>query len=247
MAGEPGHLVACHRVREIEALDPTAGTRGDTVASTGIEGPDDGSRSSTSGTPSKYFPVRTGFLRSSKLVRAVNDVTHRHQARRDAGPGRRVGLRKIDARPPGAAARRADRRRDPLRGRRSCRARTARRMIAVRKKMQVIFQDPYSSLNPRMTVGQIIAEPMRVHEILPKPQIEPTAWRSCCSWWGSSPTWRCAIRTSCRAASASAWASPGRSPSTRASSSATRRSPRSTSRSRVRSSICWRSCSRSWA
>ncbi|MFZ0848936.1 MAG: oligopeptide/dipeptide ABC transporter ATP-binding protein, partial [Hyphomicrobiaceae bacterium] len=46
-------------------------------------------------------------------------------------------------------------------------------MIAVRKKMQVIFQDPYSSLNPRMTVGQIVAEPMRVHGILPKPQIEP--------------------------------------------------------------------------
>ena len=44
-------------------------------------------------------------------------------------------------------------------------------MIAVRKKMQVIFQDPYSSLNPRMTVGQIIAEPIRVHDILPKPQI----------------------------------------------------------------------------
>ena len=44
-------------------------------------------------------------------------------------------------------------------------------MIAVRKKMQVIFQDPYSSLNPRMTVGQIIAEPIRVHGILPKPQI----------------------------------------------------------------------------
>ena len=48
---------------------------------------------------------------------------------------------------------------------------TAASMIAVRKKMQVIFQDPYSSLNPRMTVGQIIAEPIRVHEILPKPQI----------------------------------------------------------------------------
>ena len=38
---------------------------------------------------------------------------------------------------------------------------------AARKRVQVIFQDPYSSLNPRMTVGQIIAEPMAVHAIEP--------------------------------------------------------------------------------
>ena len=37
---------------------------------------------------------------------------------------------------------------------------------AVRRKMQVIFQDPYSSLNPRMTVGQIIAEPIAVHNVV---------------------------------------------------------------------------------
>src|ERR1043166_411757 len=37
----------------------------------------------------------------------------------------------------------------------------------IRRRMQVIFQDPYSSLNPRMTVGQILAEPLSVHGIIP--------------------------------------------------------------------------------
>ena len=36
-----------------------------------------------------------------------------------------------------------------------------------RKDMQIIFQDPYSSLNPRITVGDAIMEPMRIHNILP--------------------------------------------------------------------------------
>jgi len=43
----------------------------------------------------------------------------------------------------------------------------SKQMIDVRKKIQVIFQDPYSSLNPRMKVGDILSEPMKVNNIIP--------------------------------------------------------------------------------
>ena len=42
-------------------------------------------------------------------------------------------------------------------------------MIPIREKIQVIFQDPYSSLNPRMKIGDIIGEPMKVHKIISDP------------------------------------------------------------------------------
>jgi oligopeptide transport system ATP-binding protein len=43
-----------------------------------------------------------------------------------------------------------------------------RTLKLLRQKIQVIFQDPYSSLNPRMKVGDIIGEPMRVHGLIPE-------------------------------------------------------------------------------
>ncbi len=45
-------------------------------------------------------------------------------------------------------------------------------MREIRKKMQIIFQDPYSSLPPRSTVGGILSEPVEVHKIVPKSEIK---------------------------------------------------------------------------
>ncbi|UYN97531.1 MAG: ABC transporter ATP-binding protein [Enhydrobacter sp.] len=45
-----------------------------------------------------------------------------------------------------------------------------RDLNVLRRRMQVIFQDPYSSLNPRMKVGDIIGEPIKVHGVEPDPR-----------------------------------------------------------------------------
>ena len=42
---------------------------------------------------------------------------------------------------------------------------TEREMMAYRRRIQIIFQNPYASLNPRFTVGQILVEPMKIHNI----------------------------------------------------------------------------------
>jgi oligopeptide/dipeptide ABC transporter ATP-binding protein len=44
---------------------------------------------------------------------------------------------------------------------------TKQQLRALKREMQIIFQDPYSSLNPRMTVNQIINDPMEIHGVFP--------------------------------------------------------------------------------
>ena len=48
------------------------------------------------------------------------------------------------------------------------------RLKELRREIQIIFQDPYSSLNPRMTMGQILEEPFVIHNLGPRP--ERRAW-----------------------------------------------------------------------
>src|SRR5215203_5874300 len=40
-----------------------------------------------------------------------------------------------------------------------------KQMLGVRRNMQIVFQDPYASLNPRMTVGGIVSEPLKIHNV----------------------------------------------------------------------------------
>jgi len=88
-----------------------------------------------------------------------------------------------------------------------------RRMRDVRRELQIVFQDPYASLNPRMTVREIVAEPLRVHGLY-KGREGRRRIDELLRTVGLSPEHANRFHTSSPAGSASASASPVRSPST---------------------------------
>ena len=78
--------------------------------------------------------------------------------------------------------------------------------------MQLVFQDPYASLNPRMTVLELVAEPLVVHGLAKNAQAARPDRSSICSIGADCPTTpSIATRTRSAAVSASGSASPVRS------------------------------------
>jgi oligopeptide/dipeptide ABC transporter ATP-binding protein len=61
-------------------------------------------------------------------------------------------------------------------------------MMAIRRKAQIIFQDPYASLNPRWTISAIIGEPLRVHHLLSTEQERNDRVRELLRLVGLSPS-----------------------------------------------------------
>ncbi len=82
----------------------------------------------------------------------------------------------------------------------------------VRRRMQMIFQDPYASLNPRMTAAGIVSEPLEIHGVGTGPERRAAGPRTAGDGRSRSGLRRSLSRTSSAAASASASASPGLSP-----------------------------------
>ena len=64
---------------------------------------------------------------------------------------------------------------------------TQKEMSPIREKIQVIFQDPFSSLNPRMKIGDILAEPMQVHNIISDQEGRDNRVRELLSLCGLNP------------------------------------------------------------
>ncbi|HUH73796.1 MAG TPA: ABC transporter ATP-binding protein [Chitinophagales bacterium] len=112
-----------------------------------------------------WFPTKTNvFGKITEYVKAVDDVTF------DVYPGETLGLVGESGCGKTTLGRSILRLIEPTGGEvifegKNIRDLKGKDLKNLRKDMQIIFQDPYSSLNPRMTIGNAIMEPMQVHDM----------------------------------------------------------------------------------
>jgi oligopeptide/dipeptide ABC transporter ATP-binding protein len=114
----------------------------------------------------KYFPIRKGavFAKHVGDVKAVDDVSF------DLWPGETLGVVGESGCGKSTTGRAILQLHKPTSGSvvfqgQELTTLNNQQLRAVRRDLQIVFQDPYASLNPRMTVGNIIAEPLVIHSI----------------------------------------------------------------------------------
>jgi peptide/nickel transport system ATP-binding protein/oligopeptide transport system ATP-binding protein len=118
----------------------------------------------------KHFSVRTGLLgRGQSVVRAVDGVDFEVHAGRTFALVGESGCGKS------TVARLVTRLIEPTSGsvqlgQENLLQADAARLRRLRGRIQLVFQDPYGSLNPRMSAGDMLAEPLRLHEVVPASQ-----------------------------------------------------------------------------
>jgi oligopeptide transport system ATP-binding protein len=109
-----------------------------------------------------WFPVGDGLFRRKRSLRAVDGVDL------DLAPGEALGIVGESGCGKSTLARAILRLLPVTSGKvvwmgRALEAESVAGMRPLRREMQIVFQDPLASLDPRMTVGEIVAEPLRVH------------------------------------------------------------------------------------
>ncbi|AGA69538.1 oligopeptide/dipeptide ABC transporter, ATP-binding protein [Desulfitobacterium dichloroeliminans LMG P-21439] len=109
----------------------------------------------------QYFPVKSDQLFEKKVVKAVDDVSFHINKGETLGIVGESGCGKT------TTGRTLLRLHEPTGGKIIYEGKdiTHVNMLPYRRKMQIVFQDPYASLNPRMTVGDIVGEAIDIHRL----------------------------------------------------------------------------------